>query len=318
MANPDGLSPSALRKQTDESKNGQHEVTLLQGYRPPYRWEEVLDFLRFRAIPGVECIGEEEYIRTVRHLNCEGKEVCGWVKVAHVPQKNALAVSVSEALLPVLPQVLARIRQQFDLDCEPQAVYEALASMNEIQPGLCALGTRLPGSYDAFEMAVRAILGQQITVKAAGTLAGRLAESFGVPLKSGVAGLTYLFPTPAELLALEKPLEGQLGPLGIIATRSRTIDALAQGLTTGTINLASDAHPEEVVEKLQEIKGIGKWTAHYLAMRALSWPDAFLETDLGIKKALAPRTSKEMLSLAEQWRPWRSYANINLWYSLAH
>jgi len=294
-----------------------HDEAFLLGYHPPYRWQELLGFLRMRAIPGVEVASEHEYFRTVRHEHLEARELRGWIKLAHSPEHNALALTVSESLLPVLPHIIARIRQQFDLGCEPHEVFETLASMNKIRPGLFSLGTRLPGSYDAFEMATRAVLGQQITVKAASTLAGRVASTLGTPLETGISGLTHLFPTPKEILSLEKPLEDRLGPLGIIAARTRTIEALAQALEADEITLAPDADPEEEVKRLVEIRGIGPWTAHYLAMRAMGWTDAFLETDLGIKKALAPLTAKEMLALAQTWQPWRSYATISLWNSLA-
>ncbi|MGF7143336.1 AraC family transcriptional regulator of adaptative response / DNA-3-methyladenine glycosylase II [Anaerotaenia torta] len=309
------LSPTALRKRTSEEKHNGN-ITLALGYRPPYPWEKMLNFLAGRAIMGIEVVKNGEYMRTVHLENAEGKHIYGWVRVSHRPKKNALAVTVSEALLPVLPQVLARIRHLFDLYCDPCAVYETLQVMNSIRPGLCILGTRVPGCFNAFEMAVRAVLGQQITVKAASTLAARIVETYGTPIQTGIDGLTHLFPSPQDILALGGAIKDHLGTLGVIASRSNTLYELARSLVQGEINFDLCAQPEEEMKKLMSIRGIGSWTAQYIAMRAMEWPDAFLETDAGVKKALQPYTSKELLKMAEAWRPWRSYATVNLWNTL--
>lgn len=285
-------------------------------YRPPYNWEQMMSFLALRAVPGVEIIRDGEYIRTVHFENGQQRHVYGWVRVGHLPQKNALTVTVDAALMPVSSEVLARICHLFDLHCDPDAVYEVLAAMNNIRPGLCVPGTRLPGCIDPFEIAVRAVLGQQITVKGARTLAARLVETYGVPIQTGIEGLTHLFPLPEDILALDGPIENHFGPLGVIAARSRTIYALAKAIVQREIDLDLCAQPEEEIKKMLKIKGIGNWTAQYIAMRAMQWPDVFLETDVGVKKALATYTSKELLAMAEAWRPWRSYATINLWNTL--
>lgn len=311
------LSPTALRKSLSEGAGRNDGITLALGYRPPYRWEEMLDFFAARAIPGVEVVADDEYRRTVALPGTDGRYVYGWLKVGHKPSKNALAVTVSESLLPVLPQVLAKVRHLFDLYCEPHTVFEALRSMDDIRPGLRVLGIRLPGCFQAFEMAVRAVLGQQITVKAATTLAGRLAQTYGSPIQTGIEGLTQVFPSPEDILALSDPIENHLGPLGIIATRARTISGLAQAFETGALDPGLCLQPEAEMKKLLAIPGIGNWTAHYIAMRAMGWPDAFLETDAGVKKAMEPYTSKELREMAEAWRPWRSYATMTLWNSLA-
>ena len=310
------LSPTALRKKIPIEQKQSGSVTLALGYRPPYRFNEMLSFLAGRAIPGIEVINDGEYMRTVRLTDAAGRQVCGWLRVGFRPAKNALAVTISEALLPVLPQVLAQVRHLFDLYCSPHAIYEALSVMNTIRPDICILGTRLPGCFDAFEMAARAILGQQITVKAARTLAARLVAAYGTPVETGLSGLTHVFPAPSDILALKEPVENHLGPLGITSTRARAIYALAQALAQGGIVLGSSSQPEAEMKKLTELPGIGSWTAGYIAMRTMGWTDAFLETDVAIKKALAPLTKKEMLELSEQWRPWRSYATVSLWNSL--
>ncbi len=309
------LSPTALRKKNAEIK--QHgDITLALGYRPPYRWEEMLCFLAGRALSGIEVVENGAYMRTVQLATAEGKQIRGWLRVSHNRQKNALNVTVSETLLPVLPQVLAKVRHLFDLHCAPYTVYDALSSMNELRPGLSVLGTRLPGCFNAFEMAVRAVLGQQITVKAASTLAARVIDRFGTPIQTGIEGLTHLFPLPQDILALSGSIENDLGSLGVIAARAKTIYELALALQQGNINLELPADPEEEMKKLKSIRGIGNWTAQYIAMRTMEWPDAFLETDAGVKKALPNYSAKELLAMAEAWRPWRSYATINLWNTL--
>jgi AraC family transcriptional regulator of adaptative response / DNA-3-methyladenine glycosylase II len=309
------LSPTVLRKQASQKKRNDG-IALALSYRPPYQWEKMLNFLAGRAIIGAEAVRNGEYMRTVRMVSAKGKHIYGWVRVGHNPQKNALSVTMSETLLSVLPQVLARIRHLFDLYCEPDAVYETLRAMNEIHPGLCVLGTRVPGSFNVFEMAVRAVLGQQISVKAASTLAARIVDVYGTPFQTGIEGLSRIFPIPEDILALDGDIENRFGALGIVAARSRTIYELARALTQKEINFDLCADPEEEIKKLTAIRGIGSWTAQYIAMRAMEWPDAFLETDAGVKKALEPYTSRQLLEMAEAWRPWRSYATVNLWNSL--
>lgn len=309
------LSPTALRRQTKEKDKPHSDVTLALGYRPPYQWQQMLDFLTLRAIPGVEMVKNETYLRTVC-LQAGERQVSGWVRVSHQPQKNVLTVTMDTSLLPVLPQVLSRIRHLFDLYCDPQAVNQGISSMNQIRPNLSICGTRVPGSFDPFEMAVRAVLGQQITIKGARTLAARLVAAYGTPVQTGIEGLTHAFPSPGAILALDAPISNHLGPLGITGARANTILELAQAFSTGSIDFSFCPHPETEVQKLLALPGIGAWTAQYIAMRAMGWTDAFPHTDYGIRKALAPRTPKEILDLAEMWRPWRSYATVNLWNSL--
>jgi len=310
------LSPTALRKNISSEKEQRGGITLALGYRPPYRWKEMLNFLAERAIPGVELVANNEYMRTVHLLNADKKPVYGWVRVRHRPEKNVLTVMINESLLSVIPQVMAKVRRLFDLNCDPETIYESLASMNNIRPGLCVLGTRLPDSFNAFEMSVRAILGQQITVKAASTLTGRFANVFGKPIQTKIDGLTHVFPSHEDILAIDEPIENHISPLGIIATRARTIYEMAKAIEQGKIDFDLYIQPETEIEKLMAIPGIGSWTAKYIAMRTMEWTDAFLETDVGVKKALEPCPPKEIKQLSEAWRPWRSYATINLWNSL--
>jgi len=310
------LAPTAMRKGVADVGKQEPDITLTLAYRPPYQWEAIRNFLAERAISGIEAIINDEYFRTVHLVSGDKKHLFGWIKVRHRPEKNALLVTVCANLLPVLPQVLFRVRHLFDLSCDPAAVYETLSSMNRIRPGLCVQGTRLPGCFDTFEMSVRAVLGQQITVKAAGMLIARFVQACGIPVKTGVKGLTHVFPAPEDVLSLERPIANILGPLGIAGARANTILALARTFAREEVDFRGCAEPEVEVKKLMKIPGIGTWTAQYIAMRVIGWPDAFPHTDLGVRKALLSRRPDDILALADAWRPWRSYATVNLWNSL--
>ena len=310
------LSPSGFRGRIKKEKAVDAGVTVALGYRPPYEWERMLRFLAMRAIPGVEAVADHEYRRVVRLWSKAGEQVCGWIGVCNRAERNVLFVRMSESLLPVLPQLLGRIRDLFDLCCEPYAVSEALSTMEGVKPGAFLCGIRVPGCMEPFELCVRAVLGQQVTVKAAGTLAGKVAAAFGTPVETGVEGLCCAFPTPEEMLALEGPIEERLGALGIIASRARAIRTLAQMFAQKQFDFALCVDPEAEMKKLTAIPGIGPWTATYIAMRAMRWTDAMPETDLGIRKALGGMTPREIRELSEQWKPWRSYATMALWDSL--
>lgn len=312
------LAPSALRRQLETLPQNDN-ITLALGFRPPYQWKQMLNFLSARAMPGVELVRGNEYVRTVQLVKEDEKRVCGWVRIGLHPQNNTLAVTINSALLSVLPQVLARVRHLFDLHCDPAAVHEALKTINEIRPGVCALGTRLPGCFDAFEMTVQAILGQQATVKAANALAGKFVESFGTPVATEIKQLTHVFPAPCDITALGGAIVDRLALIGISAAQANSILALARAFEQKEVDFNSYASAELELQKLLNLPGIGPitpWTAQYIAMRAMAWPDAFPHTDHEVKKALGSYTEKEILSMAETWRPWRSYAAINLWNSL--
>ncbi|MCC8180714.1 MAG: helix-turn-helix domain-containing protein [Planctomycetes bacterium] len=309
------MTPTDLRNGKNKVINSADGITLLLGYRPPFRWRELISFLVSRTVPGVESVDNDSYQRTVA-VKSGGKEFHGWISVSHMERKSALAVTISPSLLPVIAKVMAAVRNLFDMDCEPMAIHETLSAMNELEPNLCKPGTRLPGCFDSFEMAVRAILGQQITVKAARTLAARVAAAFGTPISTPLAGLTHIFPRAETICQLPGPIENHLGPLGIIRARARSIAALAAAIANKEIQLSPLVDPETEMQKLLALPGFGPWTVQYLAMRALGWPDAFPYTDYGVKKALARYAPGETRALSEKWRPWRSYATINLWSSL--
>jgi AraC family transcriptional regulator of adaptative response / DNA-3-methyladenine glycosylase II len=311
------LAPRNLRKLGTQHQSVIPDgITLFLGYRPPYEWETLLSFLAGRAIPGIESVADSSYRRTVTVQN--GNKTCrGWLSVLNVPQKNSLAVTLSPTLLPVLSKVLSKVRLFFDVNCNPREIFEKLAAMNNLAEGLCVPGIRLPGSFDPFETAVRAVLGQQITLKAARTLTMRFAAAFGKSIDTPFQELTRTFPAPETICGLALPVEDQLGPLGITGVRARSIFFLAKALTRGYVRLSPHvANPTEEMEKLLAMPGFGPWTVQYLAMRALAWPDAFPHTDHGVKKALHGLGDAEILGLSETWRPWRSYATLALWHSL--
>jgi AraC family transcriptional regulator of adaptative response / DNA-3-methyladenine glycosylase II len=306
------LSPSRFRDRDPVAGSDRDTITLSLAYRPPYAWDRLLAFLAARAVPGVEWVGEGGYHRTAA-MRKGGTTRYGWLSVAHVPKHNALSVTVACTLLPVLPQVLARVRHLFDLNCEPVTVFERLATMEAIAPDMRVPGIRLPGCFDPFEMATRAVLGQQVTVKAARTLAARLAATFGEAIETPFEALSRTFPLPGHICSLAPPIEDRLGPLGVTGVRARSILALAQALASGVLALSPGTDPDTAMERLGKLPGFGPWTVQYVAMRALGWPDAFLATDYGVKRALSGVPEKERAALAKGWRPWGSYATITLW-----
>lgn len=311
------LAPNKLRKKGRSLTENNDGITVFLGYRPPYAWNSLLPFLAARAIRGVESIVEDAYRRTVAIK--KGETIYyGWISVANRPKKNSLAITLATTLLPVLSQVLMRIKFLFDLNCSPDKVSEKLEAMNELAPNIYMPGIRVPGCFDPFEMSVRAILGQQVTIKAANTLAMRLVNAFGEKIETPFAELTFTFLQPDNICALEGPIETYLGPLGITSARARSILALAEALTSNSITLSYSAIPAVEMEKLYKLPGFGPWTVQYIAMRALGWPDAFPHTDYGVKKALSGRSPQEILALSKAWSPWRSYATVLLWNSLSN
>ena len=300
------LTPSAVRKHAGALEPRDALVFQL-GFRPPLDWTALMSFLERRAVDGVEQIDGSVYRRTVRIERAGGRQI-GWVAVAPARRSTLLEVRVSASLAGALPLVLARIKRQFDLCCDPEEISNALGVLAQHHPGL-----RLPGAFDGFELAVRAILGQQVTVRAARTLAGRFAAAFGEPHATPFAGLRWLFPGPARVAALEV---SDIAALGIVSARANAIRALARVMAAGELRLDAGAQPEATLERLRRLPGIGEWTAQYVAMRALAWPDAFPHTDYGVLKALGETDPRKALERAAPWRPWRSYAVMHLWKSL--
>jgi AraC family transcriptional regulator of adaptative response / DNA-3-methyladenine glycosylase II len=277
-------------------------------YRPPLAWPELLQFLARRATAGVEIVSGESYTRTV----ALGKQR-GWLRVEPLAGRNALVVELSTALTGVLPQVLARLRHLFDLGARPDVIdlqlsHDArLAASIRRTPGL-----RLPGAFCGFELAVRAILGQQVSVAAATTLAGRLAAQFGEAIETPHPGLSRIAPGPQQLADVDL---SELTRLGILKSRATTIRELARAVVRKEIDLKPGADAEQVMQRLVEIPGIGDWTANYIAMRALHWPDAFPAGDLGLLRGSGLKTEAALRKKADAWRPWRAYAAMRLWHS---
>ena len=307
------MTPAELRRKTPAREPGDRMAFDL-AYRPPYDWDAMLAFLERRAIAGVEAVEKGVYLRTVRlgprrHGGdaAQGSRV-GWIAVAPSKRRSALRVTVSASLAGVIPQLLARVKHLFDLACHPEEIAATLGTLAAANPGL-----RLPGTVDGFEVAVRAILGQQVTVKAACTVAARFVQAFGEPIETPFAGLRTLFPTPTAIAALEF---ADIARHGIIASRARAIVALAREVDAGRIRLEPTAPVAATVAALEELPGVGPWTAQYVAMRALAWPDAFPHPDVAVLKAMGKRTPARALELADAWRPWRAYAVLHLWKSL--
>jgi AraC family transcriptional regulator, regulatory protein of adaptative response / DNA-3-methyladenine glycosylase II len=305
------MQPNRLRNQRNQKYDGNENTSNVAmrfelAYRPPLPWDTMLAFLGQRAIQGVEAVAGTEYHRTVSIAH-GGHIHRGWIAVRPTRRRATLQVSVSPDLAKVVPPVLARIKRLFDLACDPHAVAAQLGPLADAHPGL-----RVPGAFDGFEMAVRAILGQQVTVKAATTLSGRVARTFGDALETPWAELTHTFPGAGRIAALTVD---DVASQGIIASRSRSILALAGRIADGTLVLAPGVDVEQTMAALRELPGIGEWTAQYIAMRALAWPDAFPHTDLGVMRALGETTPKRVLARAEPWQPWRAYAVMHLWHS---
>jgi AraC family transcriptional regulator of adaptative response / DNA-3-methyladenine glycosylase II len=321
-----GLNPGALRRQggagADHPNGDGRAIEVRLGFRPPCQTEVLLDFLALRAVEGVESVtpgaqGQRVYARTLCVMQgtrvgtgvVQGAQACTGIVRAHFDAERALLVlRVDAALAPALPVVIARMRALFDLDADPAAIDATLHAAFPHGDGL-----RVPGAVDGFELAVRAVLGQQITVAAARTLASRLARAFGEPLAQPQDELTRLFPTPA---AIAHASGDALGQLGLTRQRQTALHALAQAVGSGQLALHPGAPVDATLAALRALPGIGDWTAQYIALRALRWPDAFPAGDVALHKALGVRTAKEAEQAAQGWRPWRGYAVLRAWHAL--
>lgn len=310
-----GLAPSRLRKKAIEAAGAAARgdtSTLQLVYRPPYDWHGVLDFLAFRALKGVEWVTDNSYARTV-HLG--GAK--GWIRVAQAKQQNTLTLEFSHSLTGVLPTLLTRVRSLFDLNARIDIISRHLSKDPMLAPLVKRVaGMRVPGAFNGFELGLRAILGQQVTVKAATTLGCRFVEAFGEPIETPYLELNRLTPSPARVA---NATVDDIAKLGIVSMRSKSIIALAQAQVSGALALDGGViyQPEVAIQRLAELPGIGPWTAHYVAMRAFSWPDAFPKEDIAIRNALGGISAKRAEELSQSWRPWRSYAVMHLWRSLA-
>ncbi|HEY2177986.1 MAG TPA: AlkA N-terminal domain-containing protein [Caulobacteraceae bacterium] len=298
-----GRGPLELRRGLGRGDAAAAGITLSLGYRPPYDWDSLLRFLAARAIPGVEDIRDGVYRRTIEIAGAAGS-----VTVAHEPQRRRLRATIHFPRLTALPRIIARLRQIFDLDADPEAIGAALSRDPRLAPLVAARpGLRVPGAWDGFELAVRAVLGQQITVAAATRLAGAIALRWGEPWEAD--GLERLFPRPEALAA------SVIG--GMPAARSAAISRLATSAAANPALFERGEDLEASIAALTALPGVGEWTAHYIAMRALREPDAFPAADIGLMRAMddgAGRPSPAaLLARAQAWRPWRAYAALHLW-----
>jgi AraC family transcriptional regulator of adaptative response / DNA-3-methyladenine glycosylase II len=296
------LAPTDMRRQRSASEP-ESMLTLSLDYRPPFDWDGLLAFFAARAVPQVEQVADGRYRRCVRGWSPASPG--GWIEVSHDPVHARVRLAISDRLRADLVPLLAAVRRQFDLDCDPDRVNAALGELARNRPGL-----RLPGAIDGFEQAVRAILGQQVSVAAATTLAGRIAQIHGTPLATPHGALTRLFPSAADIARLAV---SDLTALGVLPTRAASILALAGAVAAGGLILDAGAAVDRTCAQLVALPGIGEWTAQYIALRCLSWPDAFPHTDLIIRRAFPGLTPQQVLSAAECWRPWRGYATLHLW-----
>ena len=298
------MSPTRLRRSgSPETPPAKLDFEL--AYRPPYDLEAMLAFLRARAIDGVEVVSAQAYRRTLA-IEHESVSHAGWIEVTRARRKPALALSISASLARVAPQILVRARHAFDLACDPVEIGERLGALAADRPGL-----RVPGTFDGFEVGIRAIVGQQVSVAGARTVLGRIVSRFGEALDTEAPpGLTYRFPTAARLAAAD---EGELRAVGLTSARARTVIALSGAVARGDVELKPGTDVERTQGALKSLPGIGEWTAQYIAMRALDWPDAFLANDRIVLKALAETRPSRALARSAAWRPWRAYAVMHLW-----
>ena len=308
-----GLNPTQLRR-SGTTAGAQSTSTLRLAWRPPLDVPALLAFFERRQFHGVEWVVPQEATlrRTVRlPASCTGLtgETTGWFSARFDTARHQVLLQTSDSLYPVLPLVIRRVRAMLDLDADPAAINAVLHAHFPQGDGL-----RVPGAFDGFELAVRAVLGQQITVAASRTLGQRLVERLGEPIETPWPGLNRLFPTAATLAAADGDT---LGQLGIVRQRQAAIVALARAVEGGTLALHAGADVASTTAALCALPGIGDWTAQYIAMRVLRWPDAFPAGDVALHKALGVQGHKNPARAAAEasqaWRPWRSYAVLRAW-----
>ena len=311
-----GRSPRDLRRSRVESFDRDSALSVQLPYRQPFDWAALIEFLRGRATPGVEQVIGSSYLRTVLVDDHPGVIECRQDEAG-----ANICLSLHGIATPGMFNVVQRAREMLDLDAPAADIEEALRADERLDELLqYSRGIRVPGAWDGFELTVRAILGQQVSVKAATTLAGRIARRYGSPvdLPASLAGradeleLGYVFPSAQKLA------RARFNDIGVVRSRAETIRRIASAVVRGDIGFDSAQDPQAFCEALTSIRGIGDWTAQYVAMRALKNPDAFPASDLGLLKAVhsARKTSAaELECRAESWRPWRSYAAMLLWNS---
>jgi AraC family transcriptional regulator of adaptative response / DNA-3-methyladenine glycosylase II len=304
------LNPVALRKQ--RKSNIEAGVVLQLGFRPPFAWAPLIRFLAGRSVANTEAIiGErdDKYVRALR----VGKHI-GWIAAERSTANNLLRIEVAPSLLSVLPEIQTRLRRLFDLDANPAVIDSHLASDKTLRSHIKTTpGLRVPGAFNGFELALRAVLGQQISVKAATTVYGRFVDTFGHAVQTPFTDINRVPPTAADVANANLQ---QLIDRGLTRKRAETVSALACAVADNKVAIDPAADFATTRAALQALPGIGPWTAEYIAMRALGDPDAFLHSDLGLMHALKIDKPAKLLAAAEHWRPWRAYAALHLWNGL--
>ena len=271
-------------------------------YRPPFDWDALLAFLGPRGIPGVELVEGRLYRRSI---DIAGE--AGWLEVGP-GERGALQLCIEFPQPVQMLRIVSRVRRMFDLDADPMVIDTHLVLDPLLAPLVrCRPGLRVPGAWDGFELGVRAILGQQVSVGAATTLAGRLVARFGRPLGCGLGRVTHIFPSAADIAA------ASVAGIGVPATRAEAVRRFAAAVARGDIPFDLSLDPAAFRDRLRELPGIGAWTAEYIALRALGDPDAFPAGDLGLLRATGTRTAGDLTRRAQAWRPWRAYAALHLW-----
>jgi AraC family transcriptional regulator, regulatory protein of adaptative response / DNA-3-methyladenine glycosylase II len=307
------MAPRELRKCAPASDDT--GLTLRLGYRPPYDFAAMLDFLRGRALPGVERVSATAYARSFGPPDAPG-----WLRVSRWPGagQHALRLELHGARPAMLLATVNRVRRMFDLDADPSAIARTLRADPRLRPLLRKRpGLRLPSGWDGFEIAVRAVVGQQVSVAAARTITTGLVERHGIALPDTFTslGFTRLFPTPESLAAAD------LADIGLTRSRADTVRGVARALLDGRIDFRPDTTLEDFIADWTALPGIGPWTAQYIALRALGHPDAFPAEDLVLQKIVPDDGSRLSASAlrarADAWRPWRGYAVIHLWRAAA-
>ena len=307
-----GVAPTELRRGAERAST-KDAIHLRLGFRPPFDWERLLAYLKMRAMPGVEEITEASYRRS---FQLEGAS--GVIAVTPGKKANTLDVAIridnvaAGATSAPIRQIATRVRRIFDLDADPAAIAANFGKDPVLGPRLKKLGgIRVPGAFDGFELGMRAIIGQQVSVKGATTLAGRVVARCGEPLATPDGAITHYFPTASTLR------KAKLDGLGLTGGRIRTLHAFARAADEGDISFSAGPGLEEKISEFCAVPGIGPWTAHYMALRAVGEPDAFPAADLGLRKAVsgggAMISTKAFEAMAENWRPWRGYAALLLW-----
>ncbi len=296
------LQPTALRRAACKSTVDFHRFELAT--RPPFDYWRALAFFAARALEGTESVHGQRLRRSLRATTASGQRLSGWIEVRPSLRHLGIEVHIDARLAGAIPRVLSACKRAFDLYCHPEVVLAALGELARDRPGL-----RLPGAFDGFEVAVRAIVGQQTSVKAGCKLAERLLARFGTPIETPFAGVDRLFPDAAQFAAARAV---DLAAVGIVTQHARAIIGLARAVVSGEIVLEPGAPVEQMLTRLRALPGIGEWTAQVIAMRALHWPDAFPAGDVGVLRSLGVRSAGAAAAHAEAWRPWRSYAVMHL------